>query len=126
MARPWLPQENVGAPSLAAPKARLDGGIFSSLPTQTLLLFPSHSLTQPRTSPQPSDSLLPGDGSVGVHGAAVAPGAVRQRPVGLESHLDHVGGLGARHRHRARGAARQQPRPQPRACGNNARGADLG
>lgn len=25
VARPWLPQENVGAPSLAAPKARLDG-----------------------------------------------------------------------------------------------------
>lgn len=79
--------------------------ISISLPTP----LPCPSLSPP-TSPEPSDALLPADGAIGVHGAAVAAGAVRQGPAGLEPDLDHVRGLGTGHGHSPRGAASQETR----------------
>lgn len=60
------------------------------------------------TFPQSLDSLVAGNGSVGVHGATVPLGAVHHAHLGLEANLHHVRGLGKGHRHGARRAAGHQ------------------
>lgn len=61
------------------------------------------------TSPKSPDSLIPGYGPIGIHGAVVPLGAIRNSHLGLESHLDHICGLGKHHSHRPRCAAGQKP-----------------
>lgn len=70
------------------------------------------------TFPQASEPLVPGDGPVGVQGAAVPVrrAAPEQAHLRLEADFHHVGGLGHRHRHGSRGAARRQPRRNAGAC----------
>lgn len=75
------------------------------------------------TFPQASDTLLPGDGPVGLQRAAVPLhcGALRQTALSLEPDFDHISGLGKGHGHGSRGAACQQPGPDADTCGEDDR-----
>lgn len=59
------------------------------------------------TFPEPTQALVLEDVSVSLHGAAVAAGHSIQIHLGLESNLDHIGGLRKGHRHGTCGAASQ-------------------
>lgn len=59
------------------------------------------------TFPESTDALILEDVFVGLHGAAVATGDPVQVHLGLESNLDHIGGLCKGHCHGACSAASQ-------------------
>lgn len=65
------------------------------------------------TFPEASDSLVPGYGAIGVHGAFVSSPSIVQPHLGLETHLHHICGLGKRHRHGPRRTARHETRHDP-------------
>lgn len=70
------------------------------------------------TFPKPFNTLVPGNGLVGINRAAVSwhRGALRQVDLSLEPDLHHISWLSEGHRHRPRGAACQEPGPNSNIC----------